>query len=68
MEEQAERGSTSKEVLLATGMVARSVYLRQRRYSFRYIALCALEMLFLGALAVRVMLLRKKRDAEGTRI
>jgi hypothetical protein len=55
------------EVMLAFAVVVSSVSLRRPHYSFRYVALCALGMLFVGALVGSVILLRKKHAAAGTR-
>lgn len=55
------------EAMLAFAMVVSSVFLRRPHYSLRYVALCALGMLFVGALVGSVILLRKKHATAGTR-
>lgn len=55
------------ETLLAFAMVVGSLFLRRPHYSLRYVALCALGMLFVGALVGSVILLREKDAAAGTR-
>jgi hypothetical protein len=55
------------EAMLAFAMVVSSVFLRRPHYSLRYVALCALGMLFVGALVGSLILLRKIHAAAGTR-
>jgi hypothetical protein len=55
------------EALLTFAVVVCSVFLRGPHYSARYVALCALGMLFIGAVVGGAMLLRKSRAIEGTR-
>jgi hypothetical protein len=57
----------SLEALLAFALVVSSVFLRRPHYSARYVALCGLGMLFVGAGVGSAMLLRKRRVAAGTR-
>ncbi|HEY1470712.1 MAG TPA: hypothetical protein VGF61_16855 [Candidatus Acidoferrum sp.] len=54
------------EVLLALAVVLSSAFLRRPHYSARYIALCVLGMLLIGAVVGSATLPRKKH-AAGTR-
>jgi hypothetical protein len=55
------------ETLLAFAVVVGSVFLRRPHYTARYVALCALGMLLIGAVVGSVVLLRRKQAAAGTR-
>ena len=55
------------EVLLAFAVVVSSAFLRRPHYSAGYIALCALGMLFVGAVVGSATLIRRRHAAAGTR-